>query len=149
MRHVWASTTIDAAPDAVWGVLIETSSYGDWNPFIPALDGELAAGKRLRVRISPPGGTAMTFRPVVTAVEPQRRLEWLGRLGLPGVFDGRHAFTLAETEDGRTVLTQSEEFRGLLVPFMSGVMAKTGAGFRAMNQALAVRTQQSHPTPGS
>jgi hypothetical protein len=148
MQSIWASTTINAAPESVWSVLAKTSAYGEWNPFIPALEGDLATGQRLRVRLSPPGGRAMTFRPVVTVVEPHRRLEWLGRLGLPGVFDGRHTFTLEETEDGRTVLTQSEVFGGLLVPLMSRTLARTEDGFRAMNQALAARAEQSHQTPG-
>ena len=44
----------------------------------------------------------MTFKPRVTVVEPGRRLEWLGTMGIPGLFDGRHSFTLTPLADGRT-----------------------------------------------
>lgn len=45
------------------------------------------------------GGNAIMFRPRITVVEPPVAFEWLGRLGLPGLFDGRHRFDLAETRN--------------------------------------------------
>ena len=59
----------------------------------------------------------MKFKPWVTAVEPHRYLEWLGRAGMPGIFDGRHSFTLTPLTGGRTLVQQSETFSGALVPF--------------------------------
>ena len=82
----------------------------------------------------------MTFRPTVQVVEEGRKLEWLGRLLMPGVFDGRHTFTLEPTATG-TRLTQEETFTGILVPLTGGTMAKTEAGFRAMNEALKARAE--------
>ena len=43
----------------------------------------------------------MTMHPTVPVAEPGRELRWLGRLGLPGVFDGEHRFEIHETEPGR------------------------------------------------
>jgi hypothetical protein len=72
----------------------------------------------------------MTFKPTVTVVDAPVALEWLGRLGLPGIFDGRHRFHLAPTEKGGTLVTQSEEFDGILVRFMrSSLDTRTIAGF--------------------
>jgi hypothetical protein len=141
VRQLSVTTTIDAPTAVVWEVLTDTAAYGAWNPFIPEMTGELAPGRRLQVRIAPPGGRAMTFRPVVTAVEAERRLGWLGRAGLPGLFDGAHLFTLTPRLDGGTDLTQSEVFRGLLVPMMGATLRRTGAGFTAMNQALRDRAE--------
>jgi hypothetical protein len=61
----------------------------------------------------------------------------LGHLGLPGIFDGRHSFTLTPMATGRTLLQQSETFTGALIPFAGPVLARTQAGFEAMNAALA------------
>ena len=85
----------------------------------------------------------MTFRPTITAVTEGRDLEWLGRLVMPGVFDGRHSFRLEATDDGRTRLTQAEEFSGVLVPFVGKVLERTRAGFGAMNEAVRVRAEAS------
>ncbi|RBY87776.1 SRPBCC domain-containing protein [Blastococcus sp. TF02A-30] len=142
MREISVTTSIAAPPQVVWAELTDTGSYGTWNPFIPELSGELREGARLRVRIVPPGGSGMTFRPTVTTVEEGHRLAWLGRLGVPGLFDGTHSFTLTPRADGGTDLTQREEFRGLLVPLFGGTLAKTEAGFAGMNEALKVRAEE-------
>jgi len=34
MAHPAASVTIDAPIDEVWAVMLDTASYGDWNPFV-------------------------------------------------------------------------------------------------------------------
>jgi hypothetical protein len=86
----------------------------------------------------------MTFHPTVTAVDPERRLAWLGRLLVPGLFDGAHSFTLEPLPDDRTRLTQSETFRGVLVPWSGGVLQRTEAGFAAMNEALRRRVTERH-----
>ena len=128
-----------ASPERVWATLVDTAAYPAWNPFITKLSGELAAGHRLEVRISPPGGRAMTFKPTVTRVEAGSRLEWLGSMGVKGIFDGRHTFTVEPLGDRGTRLTQSEEFTGVLVPFTGKVLARTRSGFEAMNDGLRRR----------
>jgi hypothetical protein len=83
----------------------------------------------------------MTLRPTVQAVQPARRLEWLGHLGIPGIFDGRHSFLLEPLPDGRTRFVQQEAFSGFMVPFTGKLLARTEAGFRAMNEALSMRAE--------
>lgn len=144
-RTITSTVDLDAAPSQVWDVLADGPAYAAWNPFVTRLDGTLAVGSRLDVRIALPGGKPMAFRPTVTAVEPGRRLAWLGRLLLPGVFDGAHSFTLAALPGGRTRLTQSETFRGLLVPVTGTVLRRTEAGFAAMGEALRRRVADRHP----
>lgn len=140
MKTVTTVIDIPATRERVWATLVDTAAYPAWNPFITKLSGELAAGERLEVRIAPPGGRAMTFKPRVTRVEAGRRLEWLGTLGIKGVFDGRHTFTLESLGDQGTRLTQSEDFSGMLVPFTGNVLARTRAGFEAMNDGLRRRS---------
>jgi len=134
---------IDALPERVWQELTDIGSYGDWNPFVRRITGDLARGQRLVVRIAPPGGREMTFRPTVLVVEPAKELRWLGRLLVPGVFDGEHRFVLAELPNGRTRFTQSECFSGLLVGLSRGTLAKTCDGFAQMNAALKARAERT------
>jgi hypothetical protein len=146
MKTIRVVTDIAAPVQTVWAELSAVATYAEWNPFITTFQGELVAGSRLKVRIVPPGGRPMTFRPTVTVVEEGKRLEWLGRLVLPGVFDGRHSFLLEDMGDGSTRLTQAEEFSGVLVPFTRSVLERTHAGFAAMNEALRLRAEQAHMT---
>ena len=138
MRHeVHTSVDIPAPPDRVWHHLVAFDAYPEWNPFVILISGVPRVGERLRVRLQPPGGRSMGFRPRVTKVEPGSVLEWLGRLGLPWLFDGRHRFELTPTEDG-TRLSHGEMFTGLLVPFVRRSLdGPTRDGFEAMNVALA------------
>ena len=134
------SIDIDAPPAVVWAVLTDTAAYPEWNPFVRDLGGELVQGGRLRVRIGPPGRRAVTLRPHVVHLEPERQLTWLGRLLIPRLFDGQHSFVLEPRADGGTRFTQSEHFRGVLVPFMGRLLASTATGFDAMNEALRLRS---------
>jgi hypothetical protein len=140
-HHLHTEIEIDAAPTVVWSILIDLDGYTDWNPFITSSSGTIATGERLANRLEPPGGKPLTFKPTVTEVNEDRTLEWLGRLGLPGVFDGRHRFELFP-HGGGTRLIQSETFTGVLVPLLrKSLDTGTVAGFRAMNAALRTRAE--------
>jgi hypothetical protein len=139
LKTVTTVIDIPATQERVWATLVDTAAYPAWNPFITRLSGELATGQRLEARVAPPGGRAMTFKPTVTQVEPGRRLEWFGTLGVKGIFDGRHSFTVEALGEQRTRVTQSEDFSGVLIPFSGTVLARTRAGFEAMNDGLRRR----------
>lgn len=132
---------IDAPPAAVWSVLADTEAYGEWNPLVRRLDGDLRKGARLEARIEPPGGRGMTFRPTVLAAEPGRELRWLGRLLVPRLFDGEHRFALEPLAGGRTRFVQSERFRGLLVRPLRTTLERTRLGFELMDEALKARAE--------
>lgn len=149
MRTISVVTDLAAPVEAVWAELSAVERYAEWNPFITAVRGELVVGNRLEVRISPPGGRPLTFRPTVTHVEPGERLEWLGHALLPGLFDGRHSFALGAVAGG-TRLTQAEDFSGLLASLSGTILQRTRAGFEAMNEALRRRVESARPDrPGA
>ena len=132
---------IDAPPGDVWAVLADTDAYESWNPFIRRLSGELREGARLEARIAPPGGRAMTFKPTVLAAEPGRELRWLGRLLLPGLFDGEHGLRIEPLPGGRSRFVQSERFSGILVRPLGKMLDGTRLGFEQMNQALKAEVE--------
>ncbi len=141
MRKIETTVDIDAPPAAVWDVLATFRSYPEWNPFVREISGEPDLGRRLHVRLQTPSGRGFSFKPRVTAAEPAQRFAWLGRLGLPGLFDGHHMFELTCSDNG-THLVHREEFRGLLVPFLwRSLDTDTRAGFEQMNQALKSRVE--------
>ncbi len=140
MRRIDTAIDIAASQAAVWSVLIDFAAYPDWNPFIRRLQGEAKVGARLEVTVQPPGGSAMTFKPTVRAAEPNRELRWLGRVLVPGLFDGEHGFRLEATSAGCR-FHHGETFSGLLVPLFAGMLTRTEQGFVAMNEALKRRVE--------
>jgi hypothetical protein len=142
MRRIETHLEIEAPPSSVWAVLADTARYPEWNPFVTSIDGELDRGARLRVRLRTPKGRGMTLRPTVLVAEPGHELRWLGRLGLPRLFDGEHQFVLEALSGGtRTRFVQAETFRGVLVPLLGRVLDDTEDGFVAMNEALRDRVR--------
>ena len=136
-----AEIEIDAEPARVWAVLMDFEAYPEWNPFITSIQGERTVGAKLRARLQPAGGRGITMTPSVTVNEPGSAFGWLGKLGVPHLFDGAHRFELQPIDGGsRTRFVQSERFRGILLPLVRrSILPATLAGFEAMNRALAER----------
>jgi hypothetical protein len=126
----------------VWAVISDFAAYPEWNPFIRRISGELHEGARLEVQIEPPHARATTFKPTVRSVEPNRELRWLGRLLVPGIFDGEHSLKIEPLEGSRSRFVQSERFAGVLVWLVKGTLRKTDTGFERMNAALKERVEQ-------
>jgi hypothetical protein len=147
MKELRREVEIAATAERVWSVLVDFDAYPDWNPFIRSIHGICEPGDRLTVRIEPPGARAMTFKPTVLRVEPARELAWLGRVLLPGVFDGEHKFTIEQLDGGRSRLVQCERFSGVLVPVLGKAITATEHGFEAMNAALKKRSEAAQPSP--
>jgi hypothetical protein len=140
MKELRTEIEINAPPERVWGVLMDFGAYAEWNPFIRRISGEPTVGSRLEVRIEPPEGRGLTFKPAVRKVQANRELAWLGHLLLPGIFDGEHHLELAP-RDGGTLFVQREEFKGILVPLFGRGLEKTKRGFEQMNAALKRRAE--------
>ena len=102
-------------------VISDFPAYPEWNPFICQISGELREGARLDVRIR--------------SVEPDGELRWLGRLVVPGIFDGEHSLRIEPVEGTRSRFGQSERFSGILVGLVKGTLRKTDSGFEQMNAA--------------
>jgi hypothetical protein len=142
-KQLRTQVDVDATPERVWQVLTDFAAYPQWNPFIVRAEGDARRGERLTLRMQPVGGRAITFRPTVLEAAPGRRLRWLGRLLVKGIFDGEHSFTIEPLGEGRARLVQQEDFRGLLVPLMARSLdRRTLPAFELLNQALKRRAEQ-------
>lgn len=144
MQFIEASIDIDAPIHEVWRILSDGDHYADWNPFITVVAGDLQLGARPTLRLAPPGKKAMTFRPRIIDASPSAGLRWQGRLLLPGLCDATHEFRLSAESPKRTRLTQSETFRGILLPMLGSMLEPTRRGFVEMNEALRRRVESLH-----
>ena len=142
VKELHSEIQIDAPAERVWRLLTDFDSYPQWNPFIRNISGQPAPGERLEIRLAPPGGRAMTFKPKVLRAEPNRELRWLGHLLVPGLFDGEHSFSIQALDENRIRFVQREAFKGLLVPlFARSLETNTQRGFEEMNRALKERAE--------
>jgi hypothetical protein len=137
-------TPVEADADRIWRVLTDFPAYAQWNPCIPRANGEARTGSRLEVEIHWPGLKPGPYRLTLTAVEPGRTLAWLGHMGRPGLLDGDHRFLIEPLTQGRCRLTQTETFRGWLVPLMAPWLRRNVLlGFERMNAALKRRAERA------
>src|SRR5260221_325941 len=121
MPSITVDTNVDinASADAVWDVLTDFASYGEWSPFI-RIGGVPEVGTQLVCHMTADGGHGMSFKPEVLAATPGRELRWIGKLGFHGIADGEHFFVLTANDDGTTRLNHGERFSGALVALAKG-----------------------------
>ncbi|MBO6515008.1 MAG: SRPBCC domain-containing protein [Bacteroidia bacterium] len=131
------SIRIEATPSQIWTVFSDFSNYKEWNQFIHSIEGEIVEGQRFKATVG-----NMNFKPTVLTYEPNKKFEWIGRLLLPGIFDGRHVFELMDNGDGSTTFVQKEYFNGILVPvFRKKLDTEVRGEFEKMNAALKHRVE--------
>jgi hypothetical protein len=132
------SIKINASKEKVWKVLTDFEKYSNWNPFIKFISGDPIVGKKIRVEFE-----EMTFKPKVLVFDENKEFKWIGRLGLPFVFDGTHRFHVIEKSKETVEFVHSEKFGGALVPFFRRkLLSQTKIGFELMNQALKKEAEQ-------
>ena len=84
----------------------------------------------------------MTFKPKVLIAELNRERRWLGRLLLPGLFDGKHSLTIDSIEEKCVRFFPREAFRDLLAPlFARSLGTNKQRAFEEMNRALKKRAE--------
>lgn len=142
MKELRTEIEIEASPERVWQLLTDFDRFPEWNPFIRRASGKVETGAKLDVYLQPSNARGMSFRPTVLKAEPNRELRWLGRLFMPGLFDGEHIFTIESQVENRVRFVQREIFTGLLVPlFARRLDTDIRRDFEEMNQALKERAE--------
>jgi len=141
VRTLDTSIDIDAAPEQVWSILMDFDAYPAWNPFIIAIEGEQQVGGKLKADLKPPNGKKTTFKPTVQVFDDGTELTWLGRVLVPGIFDGRHTLRVVPRDGGSTFI-QREQFTGIISGLLMRFIGEdTERGFKAMNEALKERAE--------
>lgn len=93
-RRIETTIAINAPAARVWAILTDFAWMPSWNPFVKSISRDPAQAAQLSVFIAPPGKSGMRFKPTALSVRPEHELRRLGRLFIPGIFDGEHYFAL-------------------------------------------------------
>lgn len=113
-KSVHAELVIDAPPSVVWAAIVDTASYGEWNPIFETVDGTFAEGATMSISMQLEDGSFTPVEAVVEEMVPNQKLHQ--RAGFPGVLTANHQWLLEATAAGTRVI-QHEEYRGVGVLF--------------------------------
>ena len=86
MKSYDASSTIQASPDTIWGILTDAPNYSAWDSGVIRVEGRIAQGETIRVVSSANPGR--TFPVKVTEFQPGRRMVWSGGMPLAEEYAG-------------------------------------------------------------
>ena len=142
MKTYRASQTIAAPPEVIWAILTRAEAYPEWDPGTERIEGQIAAGQRLKAftKLSP--GRAFPVR--VTHFEPPRKMSWTGGMPL-GLFKGERTFYLTPQDDGTTRFDLRESFSGLLLPLFGRTIPDLAPAFEQFAAGLKERAESSAP----
>jgi hypothetical protein len=115
-----------AAPEVAWERWSDFARWPSWNPHCveAALDGPLAPGSRLELRLRDVRGREFYTRPHLTVVEEGRRLDWEARgLGLRA----STRTSLAPEPDGTRITLETGSEGRLAFAFRIGMSDRTQA----------------------
>ena len=142
MKEVYSEIQINASASVVWDILTDFEKFGEWNPFITEISGKLKEGSELRVFMEPPNSKGMEFKPTLKKVETEKKIQWLGKIWIPKLFDGEHSWTINQIDDNTVLFIQKERFTGIFIPFFTKLLKNTKSGFEMMNQNLKQRAEE-------
>lgn len=133
-KYVKTELKIAATPEKIWSVLTNFEQFENWNPFIIKAKGNAIIHQQIEITIQLPNQGISNFKPTIVTCKPNQKLEWLGRLFLPGIFDGKHSFEIVKNQDGTSTFKHQETFTGILVWILN--LNNVKLGFELMNQKI-------------
>lgn len=146
-----AVVNIQAPLATVWAVMMDTASYGDWNPFLFRADCPVPprVGDPITLHVRWPNGKTQSSPERITQVDPPYDDHGTTRAtlayvyeGLPsrlGLVKGTRFQRLSQVPGGPCVYDTVEEFSGPLVPLAGP--ARVAAGFAQHAAALKARAE--------
>jgi hypothetical protein len=146
MKELATFVEIDAKPDRVWKHLAAFQHYGEWNPFITAVDGHATVGEKvtMTLRLKTADGRNQAnhvIAPRIVKVENEHEIRWQHGTWFPGMLNFEHWLRISQRKGGVKV-HQVMRVEGLLTALLKDdYFAMFREGFEAMNAALKQRVE--------
>jgi hypothetical protein len=116
---------IEAKAETIWALLTDAAGFPRWNSTVTSLEGKIAPGERLALRVKT--DPKRVFKPRVTALRAPARMVWSD--GAAPMFKGVRTFTLSPRPDGSTDFSMVEVFSGVMLPMIKGSLPDFGPPF--------------------
>ncbi len=130
---------INATPAAVWALLTDASSYGEWNDAVVSIEGPIEQGKTIRlVSVADP---KRTFTLSVDELTPTSTMVWSDGMPL-GLFRGVRTYSIIETADGCD-FSMVEEFSGPLAGLITKAIPDLTESFTLFADGLKTAAEAS------
>jgi hypothetical protein len=151
MTNPTASVAIAAPIEQVWAVMVDTTSYGEWNPFVVKAECDVPpkVGDPIVLHVRWANGRGTKSPERISVVEPPHEEGGLRRAtlayvyeGIPsklGLVHGTRYQRLWQQPGGPTHYDTVEEFSGPLVPLAGP--KRVEEGFRRHAEALKRRCE--------
>ncbi len=138
MRFYEATSRIGAEPEAVWSVLVDGSTWPQWNSGVTAVEGQIAPGETIKIRSAAAPGRVFPVK--VTTFDEPHRMIFSGGMPL-GLFTGVRTYALAPDGNGGTSCHVREEYSGPLLPLIWRSMPDLGPSFQQFVDGLKQRVE--------
>ena len=135
-KSVHNEILIDAKPENVWKVLIDTDKYPEWNPVMQLLEGEIKEGNKVKYQFTQDAENESEIPSNVKKVVPNKLLNQGG--GMPLILTFDHTYIL-EPNDEQTKVTIHEDYRGIGVNFWNPKPVEQA--YKRLNEALKTRVE--------
>lgn len=139
MKEFSATTTIEAAPERIWAVLMNTSAYPEWDPYCDKIEGTIALGGKIKAFSTLSPGRAFPVK--VTELVQNRKMVWSGGMPL-GLFKGERTFTLTPKGAGTTEFTVREVFSGPMLAIIGRSLPDMAEPFAAFAAGLKKKSEE-------
>ena len=139
MKSFAASTTIQAAPEAIWRLLTDAPGYPGWNTTVTRVDGRIALGERVTVHAKVAPGRGFPVK--VVAFDAPRRMVWRGGMPL-GLFKGERNFELRPMGAGGVEFTMREDYTGWFAPLITRSIPDLQPAFDEFAACLKARAER-------
>ena len=135
-KSVHQEIRINASPEKVWSVLVNTDAYDSWNPVMKLLEGTVKEGNKVKYRFTQDAENISEIPSNVKKVMPNQLLNQGG--GLPFIITFDHQYILEEINEA-TKLTIHEDYSGLWVNFWNS--APVEAAYGRLGKAIKKRVE--------
>ena len=140
-RAVEFRTGVKAPAELVWEVISDFSTWKDWNPVHPRMEGEMRIGTTLTVDLVLGEGQATTIQPIVQDWVPFEQLHWRTKR-LRGFVTAIRYLEIENMGPVNSTFSNGELFMGPLVRLVGrDERRRLRAAYTRMGEAVRARAE--------
>jgi hypothetical protein len=123
---------IQAPAERVWALLTDAAGWPSWSSTVTSLDGTIAPGQKLALKV--PYAPGRTFTPRVAKLVANEEMVW--RDGFAPMFQGVRTYTLRARAPGVTEFAMTEVLSGAMLPMIRKSLPDFAPPFEAFARDL-------------